>query len=238
MSQEGLGCCGRVFKFIFTIVNILFLLGGLVIFILAAVLKWTGILKKFVNIPGIEELIKFGSIGNISTAMLIIGAFIILLSLFGILGARCGIKFFLVIYEIIIVLLFLALGISLLVLVFSSSSIEKGFTEQLDKLVEKINTDDDPKGEQCEIMKELSELFDCCGSQSPSDFNSTVREKCCGDYKTNEGCAPRSISVIKKNSVSYLIVPSCVILVIELFAILIVFQMIRKGSESSDKYAA
>jgi len=55
------------------------------------------------------------------------------------LGALCASKFFLITYEVLLVLVFLGHGILLLVATFKSSEIENNFRKELNKTVDVIN---------------------------------------------------------------------------------------------------
>ncbi|CAF1138478.1 unnamed protein product [Brachionus calyciflorus] len=221
--------------------NAFLLILGLVVFITAAVLKWSTILNKFTNIKGIDVLVKAGSINTISLVLLIIGGFIILLALFGLFGSKYKKTFFLKIYEVIIILLFLANGISILVLIFDSNKIEKEFKKQFNSTVFEIVDDfnnNKTYTEKCDLSYAVSEIFKCCGSNSPMDFNGTDLAKICC-YKSQvgtPGCTNIVVDKIKSNAFYLLIIPSCIILATELTNIILVPILIRKIRSPSSKY--
>ena len=78
------------------------------------------------------------------------------------------------------------------------------------------------------LILEISRLFHCCGANGPDDIkNSTVALECCHvDNDTNavynQGCADVTVDLLKKNALNFLLIPSCVILLVELYAILII----------------
>lgn len=215
-----LGCCIAFFKNILNIINVLFLLLGIVVIITASILRWSSVLNKFTNIKGIDTLITLGSVNNISVAMLVLGGFIVLLSIFGLIGAQKQISFFLKVYLGLVIVIFLAMLISILVLIFTSSKIENEYKKSVNTTVYDINANFD--ADKCKIMKALSETFECCGSYLPTDFkNETVRAECCdAKFLQGKGCGPQVVENIKKNAINLLVIPSAIIMGIELFAII------------------
>jgi hypothetical protein len=229
-------------RFLLAVVNVIFLILGLVVFITAIVLRWGGSqFSKLINIAEINTLIEgAGSISAVTIFFLILGGFIIILSLFGILGVRYMNRFFLIVYEIIIIVLFLAQVISILVVVFSSSKIEEHYREGLNKTVESINKQDATWNDKCTLMKSISDIFHCCGANGRSDFNETLQVKCCQTGKEEFGCADKSINDIKNNVVNLLVIPTSIILGIEFFAMLIVPFLVGRAAnkrKNSEVYA-
>ena len=234
-ETKELGCCGQLIKFCLVTVNVLFLVLGLVVFISAAVLKWgNGVFSKFTDIPGISELVNVSKIDGVSIFLLVLGGFIMLLSFMGLIGVKYLSKPFLVTYGFLVLIMFLAHLIALVVLLFSSSPIETQYMKALNKTMTDINEVKDFK-KNCDIFKGLSEVFKCCGLEGPNDFtNKTVILTCCEPNKDKvpyeSGCGQKSIDDIKKNAINLLFIPSGIILVIELFAVVMVpFLIGRRG---------
>lgn len=120
--SSGTGCFGSLIRIVLGIINTIFLLIGLAIFITAAILRWSSdsLLNKITNSEAIQSIISVSALDATTIVLLAIGGFIIALSLAGLLGVICSSRFFLVIYEIIIIILFLAHGITLLVVAFKA----------------------------------------------------------------------------------------------------------------------
>ncbi len=233
-KYDKIGCCGNFVRFLLLVVNSLFLILGLVVFIGAAVLKWgNNPFSKFSDIKHVDDIVKIGSIGSIAVTLMVIGGIIIVLSTIGIIGVKFLNKFFLVIYEIIVGILFLSHGIAILVLLFGSSSLETNYKDAVNSTVTKINDNKDFEI-NAEFMLGLSTLFKCCGSNGPSDFkNATVLKDCCEEQSENkgywtEGCAAKSVKTIKDSAVNLLVIPSGIILVVELFSLIMVPCLIGK----------
>ena len=232
-KYDKLGCCGNIVRVFLLIINILFFVFGLTVFIAAAVLKWgNGALNKFADIKYLDDLVKVGSIGSIAICLMVLGAIIVLLSFVGILGLKFMNRFFLIIYEIIVAVLFLAHLVALLVLIFGSAKIEDSYKNELSKTLDKVNSVANIDVE-CDFFKTLSTTFKCCGVNNYQDFklNGTV---CCDVDKDkiipndNVGCRDKSIQMVKENAINLLIIPSGIILVVELFALSMVPCMIGK----------
>lgn len=111
------GCFGSFIRIILSLINIVFLLCGLAVFLIAAALKWadTTLISRFIKDEGIRSIIDVSAFDTVSWALLVLGAFIVLLSLIGLIGACCANRFFLVIYEIILIMLFLSHGVLLII---------------------------------------------------------------------------------------------------------------------------
>ena len=128
-----LGCCASSIRVFLILVNSIFFILGLLLLILGLVLKYTTVFNKFLNIDGISTLIKSTTITGFLIFVIVISVFCLVVSLFGLIGSCCTNRFFLICYEIVIVLLFLSQAIALMVLLFSSSKIEKEFRYSLTK---------------------------------------------------------------------------------------------------------
>jgi hypothetical protein len=219
-----LGCCATSFRMILIIMNTLFFIFGLLLLILGLVLKYTTVLNKFMNIDGISTLITSTTISGFLIFVIVIAVFCMVVSLFGLIGSCCTNRFFLICYEVVIVLLFLAQAIALMVLLFSSSKVEKEFKNGLNKTVEDINNKTSSYQSNCALMESLSSLFECCGANGPNDFkNVEDRYKCCDVRKNSTlGCGDKIVKSIKGNYVGFIVVPNSLILGIELFAIVTV----------------
>merc|ERR1719468_1135172 len=92
------------------------------------------------------------------------------------------------------------------------------------KTVTDLN-DDPSKQTNCDIMKTISTAFDCCGYEGPLN-NATTAEDCCKVNKDKtipkQGCNEKSINKIEKNALNFLIIPSAIILGIEVFVFITV----------------
>jgi hypothetical protein len=224
MGKTELSCGGNFLRYLLFILNLLIFLMGLILFILTALLKWTKVLSGL-GLGDFEIIINFASLSTVSTVVLIVAGIIMAISLFGLIGSKTMNRFFLTIYLILITILFLAHLIVLLVLVFGSSVLEDSYKKALNETVSNLK---DKEGEDftvmCTVLKKFSEEFKCCGAENgEQDFgNKTIVDECCNkekDFK-NGGCGQLSLDAVVKGSINFLVIPSAVILGIELFAII------------------
>ncbi len=234
MSRKNMGCCGDTIRFFLNVVNFLFFIMGLVVFITAALLYWTDILGKDLDIKELKNVVEIAQIDTVAIVLMVIGGFAMLVSVIGLLGACCMNRFFLIVYEIVVLCMFLAHGITLLVVVFSSDSIKNAFEKGLDKTVTSLNKNETNFELKCDALLALSKAFKCCGSfNGTKDFKDpSYALKCCETNQKNEtateGCPKKSVNELMDKSVNYIIIPSGFILTVELFAIIAVPIIIKK----------
>ena len=235
MAEVNLGFCGSSIRFLLIIINVLFFLMGLIVFIIAAVLKWTTVFNTFVNIKEIETLVKLGSIESVATVLLIVSVFAMIVSVVGMIGAKYANKFFLITYEIIVVLLFLTHGIAALVVAVGSSKLQSEFSDAMNKTIDNINSNEtmpDVFDKDCNLMRNLSSVFKCCGANGPWDFtNATFSFECCAPEDYQVGCTDKIIKDVVEYSIHMIVVPSVIILLVEIFAILMVPILICRASK-------
>jgi len=174
---------------------------GLVVFITEALLYWTDILGKDLNIKELKNVVEIAQIDTVAIVLMVIGGFAMLVSVIGLLGACCMNRFFLIVYEIVVLCMFLAHGITLLVVVFSSDSIKNAFEKGLDKTVTSLNKNETN--------------FELCETNQKNET-------------ATEGCPKKSVNELMDKSVNYIIIPSGFILTVELFAIIAVPIIIKK----------
>ena len=221
------GLCSNFYRACLLTFNILIFLVGLGVFIFAAILKWD---PKLLNIKELQSLIKLSEIQSITIFFMILGAFIIIISLIGVLGLVRLYKYLLYVYEVVIIILFLSHGIALLFLVFGKSTIEKEITKSMTELVDDLNANATNYKTQCEVMQGLSLVFKCCGRDGPSDFNSTVTiDNCCDNVNPNTtvGCSSKIFEIITDKPLDYLIIPSCAVLAAELIVMIFTPSIIK-----------
>lgn len=236
------GFFGSIIRIFLCIINVVFLLLGLSVFIVSAVLRWSGdsILNKITSDESIKSILNVSAINSVTLVLLILGAFITILSLIGLCGTCCTNRFFLVIYEIIIIILFIFHGILLVVAAFKSSSIESEFRKALNQTVDDLNSDqtsESDKIEKCSSLKFFSELFECCAANGPNDFkNASYITECCFKPSYTSGCADKTIKSFKENGVNLIVIPNSIVLGLEFFIILLVPFLIGRIARARRLY--
>ena len=118
------------------------------------------------------------------------------------------------------------------VLVLSWSNIEAQYRKAFNKIVSLINDDYDTHKDQCQLMFELSDLFECFGANEPYDFkdSSVVTDQiCCKESSMHQkGCGQVTIKWISDNIVDFVMIPVSIILIIEFLTIVTVRFFIFK----------
>lgn len=217
-----MGCCKSLFSFLLGLVNVIFMLIGIALVATTSVLKWANI-GKLKEITGMQNIIDLASIDAITIALICIGALIILISFIGLMGVCCSNRVFLVIYEIIVIILFLLHLAALITLLVMSNTVEKEYRKALNQTVADINNPSTSQSEiqlKCNLMTNISGIFQCCGANSINDFPNPSYKCCKPEYYTAKGCADLSVDAIKKYSIYLLVIPTAVILFIELISII------------------
>jgi uncharacterized membrane protein len=141
----------NLIRFILIITNIFFLMIGICSLV-------AGFISKH-NTYSVESKLDTSEI-----ALIAMGIFISIVSLFGIIGVLYTNKCFLIIHLIIVMTMFTLHGIALIILFAEKNQIEIEYKVYLKKNVNslKINTTSD-FNEKCKVMKALSTIFNCCG---------------------------------------------------------------------------
>lgn len=220
------GCCGNLIRVLLVVINSIFFLIGLTVFIVAAILRWgsDSILSKLNEDADIESILNLTAIEAVSISLLVLGGIIIFISFLGFAGACCANKFFLFLYEAIIVALFVTHAIVLTVGAVKSSDVETEFRRLLNNTVNDLNsnqTSADKITAECHSMRLLSDIFICCAYNGPDDFklNTTFATVCCKEG-TTKGCGDTIVNEIKTNGINIVVIPNFIILGFE-FAIII-----------------
>ena len=241
-----------IFRIVLLLLSIIFFFIGLIVFIIGSILTWssaTAINKILKNDEITSIITDLDSLNVVSVGMLILGAFIIILSIFSIIGfcyvSRCLVK----VYELTLIILFFLHVSFLIYSAIKSPHIEREFRKSLNDTMANLNNpNEDPKlaEEYCDLFRVFSDIFDCCGANGPSDFsNQTLTKLCClsdvgeafylDEFNQNQnafsnstlpGCSDKVVSAIKDNSLDIILIPNSIILVFELIIILMVAVLI------------
>ena len=219
-----------IFRILFGAVNVIYLLLGIAFLITASIFNWSDI-NKLKDADDFEKVLNSAAM-NVG---IFIAIFIILISIFGLIGVCISNRCFLIMYEISTIILFVSHGVSLIALLVLSPKIEHQFRIRLNTTMDLINKKHANEKEfknNCEFIHALSRIFKCCGANGPSDFASSDNLKtCCKVPTPTQGCADASVDWIKNVSTKLLVIPLAVILFVELVLIVIVPFAIRDISQ-------
>ncbi|CAF1081366.1 unnamed protein product [Brachionus calyciflorus] len=222
-------------------VNIEFLLIGCADFIEAAT-----IVNKIETNDVLKTIINVTTINNDNLIRLILSAFIIMLCIIGLCGACCANRFFLGVYEILMVILFISHGIGFVNELsgtveneFKNSLYRIEFRQPLNEIVFDVNsnkTSEEDKIEKCSALKLISEIYECCGLNGPGDFiNATYVTECCYGSSTY-GCGDETVMSFKENGVNNIIILNSIELVLEFSIIIQVPFLIGYITKSRRRY--
>jgi hypothetical protein len=238
MASYKLGFFGTLIRYFLLLVNILFLLIGIVLLVTACVFKWGSSITKLFNIEAIDKLVSSASISVIPIILLVLSIIIIMVSFFGFIGVKKMNRCLMITYEIIVIAIFVAHLAALLVLVFNRSSIDKEIKKGMAETVDKINsnsTSADDFKVYARLSLELSKLYKCCGDSGPADFkNQTLITVVCESVDYKDGCTQKILDSLDAITTGLAVIPSAVMLGIEGFAILTVPFLI--GSAKNNRY--
>jgi hypothetical protein len=215
---------GQVARIVLSIVNIILFLIGAGLIVIGCLIKWSNeSLKSLHEINDIKKLIDLATIDIVLIVIICIGGLLVIISCIGLIGVCCLNRGFLFIYELIILVLFITHLGGLIYVLVSAPQLESQFRKDLNKTIDDLNSNNisaDAFDSKCYLIRNLSNIFECCGANGPEDFKSLeLRTKCCVNDTTTKGCSDETMSKLKQYSIYYLIIPSAVIFIVELFAI-------------------
>ena len=229
MNYSKLGCVGVSVQFLLICLNSFFLVVSAIVFGTTCGLKWNSSFSQLVVIN--NSTIEVDKLGGATTCVLVISAFCFALSLTGLLGACQKNRFFLVVYEAVLLGLFLVKCVALAVLIGFRTNVENDFKQELNKTISRISTN---SSTDCKVSLALSQIFDCCGYNSGSDFiDPTLAISCCSNHTSNQpGCGDKIVNDVESVALYLLIIPCLALLAVELFALIFVpFLVGRIGRE-------
>lgn len=175
--------CGRI---ILVIINILFSLIGLALFIASCIVRWgTDIVDKYLQdaynafvkaleesgaSTDISELNISDLLGDATIAFIVIGLFFFLLGIIGCVGACCKVRCLLIVYAVILITIFVAEVVFVILLFTISSKIDSWLqTPILDKIKEDYTGTNGTDAFTLAINF-VMHRFECCGIKNATDF--------------------------------------------------------------------
>ena len=223
------GFCGSIFICLLVLINTFFFLLGASFFTVGAIVKWTGpfgdIKKEVLQI--VTELKLIDSLTNI---FLIVGGAIMLVSLIGFVGACCRSRFFLIMYEIVITLVFIGHLAGFVYTLAKGSEINEGIKKDLNRYVNNLISEFVPSAiPYCQAYKKTADFLQCC------DFNTTypsLRTSCCPiETRIRETCIEK---LTYMNYFLLITLPNSIILGFEFIIILAVFYLIVRFKKTPE----
>ena len=229
---KQVGCCGNFTRFLLGIFSLMFLLIGIALVVLTSLIKWSNVFSNVINTNQLNNVLNLVTLDAITIALLVLGSFTIVLSLIGLLGVIFLNKCLLIFYEIVCVLLFLAHTAAFIVyFVYApklSTEIQKSFNQT-------INSDVSSNSNQIGLLYGVSKVFNCCGSTGLSDFSSGQNVSLyCANTTASIGCSTAVNNFIQKYSIYGIVIPTAILLFIELIIIIGTPILIQRVNSSFD----
>ena len=81
--RAELGACGCFLRILLGVLNIIILGVGIALVILTSLFKWSSVFDFIKNYRGLEKLVDFGTLDGVVIALLIIGIYLVILSIIG-----------------------------------------------------------------------------------------------------------------------------------------------------------
>lgn len=228
--SKRVGFCGNLTRIILGLFSLLFLLIGIALVTLTSLIKWSNVFSSIINTSSLSTELKLVSLDSITIVLLCIGAFTIVLSLIGLIAVITLNKCLLVFFEIVCVLIFLAHAGAFIAYFIYEPKLKTELEKAFNQTIAKNSTANQV------FMLSISNSLKCCGSTGLSDFNNTSSQLYCTNTVTNStvGCSSAVYDLIKKYSLYGIIIPTSILLFIELVIIVSTPILIFRVNRSSD----
>jgi hypothetical protein len=117
----------------------------------------------------------------------------------------------------------------------NANDIKNKFKQELQVTIDNLNSNVTNSTLDCDLMRIISEHFQCCGFNNQSDFNNqTIAYLCCSS-DNEPGCAQQVVANIKDITHGLILIPTEILLgtmiVSGLFAILMYLKMFKKKED-------
>ena len=218
------GCLARCYHHLLSYLYVTMFIFGLLICVLSGLLAWN---RSFQASSYAHRIISMSQLAENNTLLVIVfvfGLVTALVNLVGLCGSCLLSKALLKFYMITLLVLLITHGLLLVGVARFKPSLEAGFNVFMNRTVENINTQNVTStefGVSCDFMDFLSTTLHCCGGSSPANIIDPLNvEKCCKGVNSAiisvPGCTQLAIERVEQNEQDYVIVPSIVMIVIEL----------------------
>jgi len=209
-----MGCATGMVKYLVFVFNLIFALAGLILLVV-------GVLYKL-NFNNISNTVENGAIGVAPTSMVVIGAVVFIIAFFGCCGAVKESTCMLTTYAVILIVIFvlqIAVGVyAFLQVQDNNNDFQSEIRRDLQRTFERYNNDKAAK----DSFNLMQHTLQCCGVQSPSDWNSpNLPSSCCKENKSpcniadsgsfDEGCAKKLYTTLRDNmrTIGYIAIGLC-----------------------------
>lgn len=168
-KSGSLGICGCFLRIMLAILN-LFIFGiGLALVVLTSLFKWSTVFDFVKKIDGLEQFVNFQTLDGVIIALLVIGIYLVILSLIGFIAVTSMNRCFLGMYEVLLLIIFLAHLGALIALLVLQPKYEETIRGEFDNIIARITNAtlsglSDTRVEAVYTsLRALSGTFNCCG---------------------------------------------------------------------------
>lgn len=198
-------CNPKCSKVALIVINIIFILLGLGLLIpgILVIINDDGINEKV--LPALQTVdfgvSNFGDLAKgLSITLIVMGSFVLVLSLLGGCGACCEAKLLLTIYSIVIVILFLGKLVIVVLWIVFKSNVESKLKDEMKTGLLKFTTDDLTTHEVSTGWNYLNMNFKCCGidavtgTGAGNDYTNSAWYTGSGTDELPKSCCPSATS--------------------------------------------
>jgi hypothetical protein len=227
---------GSIIRVVLAVLNVIFLLIGLFILFVGLVLKFSTFLDPYLKqlkTLGLPDSV-FSYLDYVYIGLIVIGAVIFVINAIGLIGVCSGIRFFLILYDIVILVIFLVHVGAFIYIIVATPQIQtilKGaLSSMLAPLISQLNSTSSYNLSQsdlntyCQPYTMLSGFLKCC------DFTTNVNlTTACCPTSYSGGCVDTFYSLMTTYVVYIVNLPNGVLVACELaIFISVVFVIIKK----------
>jgi len=164
-----LGCCGCLLRILLGLINLLILGIGIALVVLGSLFKWSNVFDFIKKFEGLENFISVNTLDTTVIVIIVIGAVLTVVALVGFIATATLNRLFLGLYELFLIVIFLANLGALIALLVLRPKFEETIKTEFDKVVDKIINASSYgiESNQLDIaykaLKAISQTFQCCG---------------------------------------------------------------------------
>ena len=178
-KNSGVGCCGCFLRILLALLNLFILIVGIALVVVTCLYKWSNVFDFIKNYKGLDQLVNFETINGIVITLLVIGCYLIVLSMVGFIAVVSMNQAFLGIYEVLLLIIFLAHLGALIALLVLQPKYEEVVRAEFDDIIDRINNASKFGISTSELdavytsLYAISGTFSCCGKRFVLLFENT-----------------------------------------------------------------
>jgi hypothetical protein len=220
------------------IINLISLILSITTFSIALVYKGDSEFSKFYSIQDINDLVKLTSLENIISVCIYLNVTLAVFSLLFCFRNFCCGTIGLILDGVLIFVIIIINGILMLILHINTPMYLEDFKSGMNQTLSEINSGNSAHMvKDCKIFKSISDSFECCALNGPSDFvNVTLADICCSSKQFQKGCLKLIADEVISKTSTRILTPNVVVLCYELLICIVLFALFfckRRASHST-----